>query len=296
MSFRCKPCKWNERRGLVGSSSLAVLITAFLLSIGAQGAESTRVLRIAADPNNLPFSNENLEGFENKIAEIIAQELNVKLEYRWHAQRRGFFRETLKNGDCDLVLGVPIGSEKALTTKPYYTSSYVFVRRRDCAVKVNSLDDPALRSLRIGVQLVGADGANTPPVDALSERGMITNIVGFTVYGDYREKNPAARIVDAVAKREVDTAIVWGPLAGYFAQMEPASLEVVPLGSALPFTFKIGMGVRKNDAQLRDRLNEVLSLKAAAITKILKDYGIPTIDLPKDGEQKRAEGKRGGSY
>jgi len=257
-----------------------------ICSVGflATGSEPTkRILRITADPNNLPFSNERLEGFENKIAELIAQDLNAEIHYTWRAQRRGFFRETLKAGECDLVLGVPTGFERALTTEPYYRSSYCFVYRKDGDFKARSLDDPVLQRLRIGVQLIGADGVNSPPAHALADRSIITNIVGYTVYGDYRDPNPPARIVEAVAKGDVDVAIVWGPLAGYFAGKQSAPLEVVPVSPTsdpgLPFTFKISLGVRKMDKPLRDELNNILKHRQAEIETILRRYGVPLLDI-----------------
>ena len=158
------------------------------------------------------------EGFENRIAELVGQELHRPVEYTWWAQRRGFVRNTLNAGDCDLVVGTASGMEMLATTRPYYKSTYVFVSRRDRHLGIRSFDDPALRTLKIGVQLIGDDFANTPPAHALANRGMAKNIVGFTVYGDYREPNPPARIVDAVARGDVDVAVVWGPLAGYFAK------------------------------------------------------------------------------
>jgi ABC-type amino acid transport substrate-binding protein len=133
-------------------------------------ADGRRVLRVAADPNNLPFSNQRLEGFENKLAALVAKDLGAELEYSWRAQRRGFFREMLKEGRCDLVMGVPAGFEMGLTTKPYYRSSYVFVTRKDRDLKLASLDDSALTNLTIGVQLVGDDGANPPAAHALARR------------------------------------------------------------------------------------------------------------------------------
>ena len=183
-------------------------------------AAEQRVLRVTADPNNLPFSNDRGEGFENKIAELIATDLGVKLDYSWRAQRRGFFRETLKENRADLVLGVPEHFDMALTTAPYYTSTYVFVSRHDRHLNVSSLDDPALRKLKIGVQLIGNDARNTPPVHALADRHIVDNVVGYTVYGDYTRASPPARIMDAVVNGDVDVAIVWGPLAGYFAKQE----------------------------------------------------------------------------
>ena len=247
-------------------------------------SESPRpVLRVSADPNNLPFTNDKLEGFENKIAELVADDLGMQLEYHWRAQRRGFFRHALTENECDVVLGVPAGFERALTTSPYYTSSYVFVYREDRGLKIASLDDPTLRNLKIGVQMIGDDGTNTPPAHALAARGMIANVVGFTLYGDYQEPNPPARIIDAVVRGEIDVAIAWGPMAGHFAKAQRTTpLEVVPVSpatdpSGLPFVFSIAMGCRKQDRALRDELEHVLTRRRPEIEKILDDYGVPRV-------------------
>jgi mxaJ protein len=239
-------------------------------------------LRVCADPNNLPFSNEHLEGFENKIAAILAREMNVDVEYTWWAQRRGFIRNTLKAGDCDLVVGVPNSFELALTTAPYYRSTYVFVSRKDRRLDLRSFDDPRLRQLKIGVQLIGDDFANTPPAHALSNRGIIGNVRGYTVYGDYAEANPPARIIDAVVKGEVDVAVVWGPLAGYFAGRQKVALTVVPVSPEidlpfLPFVYDISMGVRRGDDAFRDELEEIIARRRADIEAILDEYGVPRV-------------------
>jgi quinoprotein dehydrogenase-associated probable ABC transporter substrate-binding protein len=246
------------------------------------------VLRVCADPNNLPFSNNRGEGFENKIAELLAQDMGERVEYTWWAQRRGFFRNTLKAGACDLVIGVPAGFEMALTTRPYYRSTYVFLTRKDRHLKLESFDDPALKKLKIGVQMIGDDFSNAPPAHALSRRHIITNVKGFTVYGDYAQPNPPARIVDAVANRDVDVAIVWGPLAGYFAGQSPVPLDVVPVSPEvdqpfLPFVFDISMGVRRGDQELRDQVEHVLDNRRNDIDRILRDYNIPRLDQEKGG-------------
>jgi mxaJ protein len=243
-----------------------------------------RVLRVTSDPNNLPFSNEKREGFENKLAELIANELGAELRYSWRAQRRGFFRETLKEDRADLVLGVPAHFDMALTTAPYYRSSYVFVYRKDRNLNLHSLDDPALHTLKIGVQMIGNDETNTPPAHALAHRGIVDNVFGYTLYGDYRDPNPPARIVDAVVKGDIDVAVVWGPLAGYFAKHASAPLEVVPVSPAadpnLPFTFSIAMGVRKADKPLRDEIDAVLARRHEEIEAILNEYGVPRVPEP----------------
>jgi mxaJ protein len=243
-----------------------------------------RELRVCADPNNLPFSNERGEGFENKIAELIADELGVTLSYTWWAQRRGFIRNTLNTGSCDLVTGTTNGIEMLRTTLPYYRSGYAFVTRQD-GPKVSSLDDPILHNLRIGIQLIGEDGANPPPSEALARRGIVDNVRGYLVYGDYRERNPAAAIMDAVAKGEIDVAIVWGPVAGYFAGRESVPLKVALVtpqndDPRVPMVFDINMGVRRDDPTLRDEINAALSKLRPKIDAVLANYGVPRADLP----------------
>jgi mxaJ protein len=250
----------------------------------ANGPPSKRILRVTSDPNNLPFSNDRCEGFENKIADLVAQELDATLQYSWRAQRRGFFRETLQENRCDLVLGMPAQFEMALTTAPYYRSTYVFLYRNDRGLRLRSLDDPLLRKLKVGVQMIGNDGRNTPPAHALADRGIVTNVSGYTVYGDYAQENPPARIIDALMKGEIDVALVWGPLAGYFTKKGDLPLSVVAVEPAadphLPFTFAIAMGVRKSDKLLRDEIDAVLARKRNEIDAILDDFGIPRVPNP----------------
>lgn len=263
-------------------------LTAMSLAPSPTIARPAGVLRVCADPNNLPFSNDRQQGFENKIADLLARDLGERLEYTWWAQRRGFFRNTLKAGACDVVMGLPAGFEMALTTSPYYRSTYVFVSRKDRALKIDSLDDARLHDLKIGVQMVGDDFSNSPPAHALSSRGMVTNVKGFTLYGDYAQPNPPARIIEAVERGDVDVAVVWGPLAGYFAKLSRAPLAITPVTpqidrSYLPFVFDISMGVRRGDQELRDQLEQFIERDRAEIDRILAEYGVPRVDEGKGG-------------
>ena len=268
-------------RGLRTANQLSLLAVFALFAAQNSIAQQQQVLKIAADPNNLPFSNDHLEGFENKIAELIARELHYKIEYHWRAQRRGFFRETLKSGDVDVVLGVPSHFDMALTTAPYYRSTYVFVSRTDRNLRVASFDAPELRKLRIGVQLVGNDGVDTPPAHALAARGIVNNVIGFTLYGDYTQHNPPARIMDAVANGSVDIAVVWGPLAGYFAQQSKIPLEFVPVtpekDGPLRFAFDVSLGVNKKEQDLRDQLDRFVTGHRKEIEEILDEYNVPRV-------------------
>jgi mxaJ protein len=252
------------------------------------GATAGRELRVCADPNNLPFSNDRLEGFENRIASLVARDMRATVRYTWWAQRRGFIRNTLKAGACDVVMGVPGGFELALTTRPYYRSTYVFVTRADRTARVESFDDLALRRLRIGVQLIGDDYSNTPPAHALARRHIVSNVVGYTVYGDYRRPNPPARIVEAVARGEIDVAVAWGPLAAYFVQRQRVPMKVRPVSPQidlpfLPFVFDIAMGVRRGDTARRDELDRFIERRRADIDAILAEYHVPRVDLAPDG-------------
>ena len=245
---------------------------------------SSTAFRVCADPNNLPFTNQRGEGFENKIAELIARDLHQPVEYTWFAQRRGFFRNTLREGRCDVVMGAPEKFERALSTEPYYYSSYVFVSRKDRKLNVTSLDDPILKDLKIGVQMIGDDALNTPPAHALADRGIIQNVVGYTVYGEYTDPNPPSRIIDAVANRDVDIAVVWGPLAGYFASKQSVPLDVRPLepdsNAKLPFAFGISMAVRYGEDEFKEKLETILLKENVAITKIMDRYHIPRVPEP----------------
>jgi len=248
-----------------------------LLALTAQARE----LRVCADPNNLPFSNQRGEGFENRIAELIARDLHAELRYTWWAQRRGFIRNTLNAGKCDLITGLPQGMEKVLLTRPYYRSSFVFVTRTS-GPRVHSLDDPVLRERRLGVQLVGEDGENPPPAHALAHRSIIGNVRGYSVYGDYREPNPPAGIIRAVAAGDIDIGLAWGPLAGYFAKRQAVRLRITPINPAqdggLPMTFAIAMGVRRDDEPLRREIDAVLQRRKSAIDAILDRYDVPRIE------------------
>lgn len=274
--LRASPMK----RTISFSVLIGVVIAAAFAALSAQTGNA---LRVCADPNNLPFSNRARAGFENAIAELVGRELGKSVQYVWWAQRRGFVRNTLNAGICDLVVGTAAGMEMLATTRPYYRSTYVFVSRRDRHLGIRSFDDAALRRLKVGVQLIGDDAANTPPAHALASRGIVRNVTGFTVYGDYRQPNPPARIIDAVTNGTVDVAVVWGPLAGYFAKRSRIALEIVPVSPRvdlpyLPMVFDIAMGVRRADTTLRARLDDIIVRRRSAIDSILTSFGVPLVD------------------
>lgn len=253
-----------------------VILAAFCLSLAVPVL--ARDLRVCADPDNLPFSNSKEQGFENQIAQLVAAELHAQLKYEWQRMGRGFVREYLNSSGCDLLIGIPTNYKPVLTTTPYYRSTYVFVTRRDRNLKLASLNDPALHSMKIGVQVLEED--YTPPATALARRGMQNEIVGFDSTGE-----DADSIVRAVAEKKVDAAVVWGPLAGYFSRRFGNSLVLTPVTPevdppALPFTFSISMGVRKGNVALRDELEQVLSRRHAEILSILNNYGVPLLELP----------------
>ena len=272
----------TTRHVLLTVMSSVTLVAAAGRPTTGRSTAPAKVLRVCADPNNLPFSDSAGAGFENRLATLIASEMRANVAYTWWAQRRGFVRNTLNAGECDVVMGVPTSFELTAVTRPYYRSSYVFVSRRDRRLGIRSLDDPALERLTVGVQLVGDDYANTPPAHALARRGIVQNVRGYQVQGDYRVPSPPARIVDAVANGDVDIAVAWGPLAGYFASRERVPLDIVPVSPemdppALPFVFDISMGVRRADRPLRDTLNAILVRRRASIDSLLRAYGVPLV-------------------
>ena len=257
--------------GLLGVA-LAVALT----------SANARTLVVCADPNNLPFSNRAQQGFENRIAEIVARNLDARLEYVWWAQRRGYARNTLNADKCDVWTGVAEGVDALATTAPYYRSTYVFVTQASRPLAGLTLDDERLRGLSIGVQMIGDDATNTPPAHALARRGLTQNVKGFMIYGDYQQPHPPSAIVDAVAAGKIDVALVWGPFAGYFAKRSHTRLRLEPVTPALdagqwPMTFAIGMGVRKNDPQLKSEIETVLAKESFAIDHTLHQFGVPLL-------------------
>lgn len=251
-----------------------------LLMLVALAGCADRDFTVCADPNNMPFSNARGEGLENKVAELLARERGKSLRYVWWKQRRGWIRNTLGEGRCDAWMGVASGVDALETTRPYYRAGYVFVSRADRDLGRLTLDDPRLRKLTIGVQLVGDDGANPPPADALARRGLIQNIRGFTLYGDDRRPDPASTIVRAVGAGEVDVALVWGPLAGWQASRSRVPLRVEPISPWLdqgrwPMAFDISVGVAKGNTALRREIDIDLKRNRAAVADILRSFHVP---------------------
>jgi mxaJ protein len=277
-----------SRRSISGHFALAAL--ALFGAAAAAGAQATpvvaktsaKVLRVCADPDNLPFSNEKGEGFDNKIAALIASDLGDSLAYTWWPSRRGFIRMTLRDKKCDVVMGVPKDYDPVVSTAPYYRSSYVIVTRHDQDLHITTLDDPRLDKLKIGVDMMGDDYANTPPGMALGQRGLGKNLVGFETY--YDDQRRPGDVVRAVANGKIDAAVVWGPIAGYFAKQSPVKLDLSTLPdsdtvSGFPFAYDVTMGVRHGDPGHLAQLNGVIARRKSDIDQILRDYGIPTEPL-----------------
>ena len=264
--------------------TLTVLVALLLATTCTRGVGGSvgGTLRVCADPNNLPFSNARREGFENRLVDMLARDLRATAQYHWWPHRRGFLRQTLEAGRCDVVMGVPQGMDRLATTAPYYRSTYVFVALRARHLNLRSLDDPRLRRLRIGVPLIGDDGANAPPAHALARRGIVANVVGYSVLGDYREPNPPSALVAAVANGDVDVAAVWGPVAGYFASRASPALDVLPMAPDegprhLPIVFAISMGVRRDDRDRLAALNAFIARRHAEIEATLAAYHVPRV-------------------
>jgi mxaJ protein len=263
----------------MSSRFLSVAAAALAWAVTAATAEPL-TLRVCADPDNLPYSREDLSGFENRIASLIAEDMGATLSYAWMPLRRGFVRKTSGEGLCEVYIGVPKDFERVLTTRPYYRSTYVFVSRAEAPLA--SFDDPRLRRMRLGVQLVGNDMAATPPGHALALRGAVDNVEGFTVYGE----GPATqRMVEAIAQGRLDAGVAWGPQAAYFASRAGIALRLSPAVAppelaTMPFEFSIAVGVKRGERALRDRIDAILERRRAEIDAILAEYRVPRTDRP----------------
>lgn len=279
------------RKSLLPGCRLAALVgaAAFLVvplvygqqpSAKADGWE----MRVCSDPNNLPYSNKAEEGFENQIAKIIADQLHARLTYVWHPQRNTLIQHVLRAGQCDVIMGVSDGLPQLETTLPYYRSSYMFVYRKDAPFKITSFDDDELKKLRIGVQITG--GGEPPPNTALGHRGLAANLEGYPVTGNYSTDAPVLPIITAVVDGDVDVAVVWGPIAGYFAKQQKVALEVVPVQPqfeppSLSMVFAISIGLREGERDFRDLMNRALVVRWDDIQAVLKKYNVPLQPLTK---------------
>ena len=238
-------------------------------------ARVTKILRVCADANSLPFSNKKEEGFENKIARLIAEELKQPIRYNWWPQTIGFVRNTLRLRRCDLIVGIGTGNELVQNTNPYYRSIYTMVYRQDSGLKATSLSDPALKSLRFGVI------AGTPPATLLAKYGLIGQTQPYHLTVDTRFFSPTRQAIEDVAAGKIDIALIWGPTAGYFAKRQKVALVVVPLlneQTDVRLDFRVSMAVRVNENDWKRHLNRILKRLKPKIDRILKDYGVPLLD------------------
>jgi quinoprotein dehydrogenase-associated probable ABC transporter substrate-binding protein len=282
-----------RRSGRFAARTPGALLALALAATGAARAADTPAtpgdagppLVVCADPANMPYSNVHGEGFENRIAHLVADDLHMPVMFEWNEQRRGFVRRGLNADSCDLLLDVPAGLEGTRTLKPVWTSSYVFLTRRDRHLHLAGFDDPALKDLRIGVQAVGADGYNTPPTQALALRGIVQHVEGYPMVDVSTVEDPVARMVDDVSRGTLDVAIMWGPFAGWFAKTRGDQLEVVPVTAdarqpGLAFAYAMAPAVRRGDDAFAARVQAAFDRHAPEIRAVLADYGVPLVAPP----------------
>lgn len=250
-----------------------------LMCVAGLGSRPATPLRVCADPDNLPFTSRQGGGFEIEIAKLLADDLARPLEFTWWPQQRGFLRNTLQAGACDVVPGFPSRADTVRTSRPYYRSTYVFLTRGD--TPVSSFDDPQLRNLRIGIPLVGDSDGNAPPAHALSRRGILSNVRALPLASSGGSVPP---VVAAVAHRDIDVGIAWGPAVGFFAARVSPALDVRPVSPASdgPITeqYDISMAVRRDDEALQQLIDRFIARRRSHIDAILRRYHVPLLSVP----------------
>lgn len=262
--------------------TLALVLPAFVLTGGGARAQevpetvTADVLRVCADPANMPFSNRRGEGFENRIAEVLAAELRLPLRYYWSPQGPGFVRNTLQADLCDVVMGYASGADAVQHTNPYYRSAYVLMVRASGDLDgVETLRDPRLAHRKIGVT------AATPPVDHLNALGLMAQARTYALLVDRRFESPAAAMVADLAAGTIDAAILWGPMGGYYARRATVPLSLVSLANepgSPPLSYRITLGIRPGEQDWKHRLNEILRRRRSDILRILAEFGVPLLD------------------
>jgi quinoprotein dehydrogenase-associated probable ABC transporter substrate-binding protein len=268
-----------------GMRAIAVALCLLLLTAGRLWAQAPglgssaelvdpKVFRVCADPRNLPFSDEAGEGFENKLADLFAQKLGEPTTYTYLPQVIGFVRNTLNALRCDVIMGVAVGDDLVQTTSPYYRTTYALVFRPNSGLDgIESLEDPRLKGKHIGVV------AGTPPATIMVEQGLMTLARPYPLTVDTRVDSPAKTMVSDVAAGQIDAGVLWGPMAGYYAQRVNPHLTVVPLlKEPERMDFRIAMGVRHSDQDWKRKLNRLIAENRAEIDNILTQYGVPLMD------------------
>ncbi len=235
-----------------------------------------KVLRVCADPHNLPFSNDKGEGIENKIAELFAEKLQKKLDYVYFPQATGFVRMTLGAHRCDVIMGFPQGDDLVQGTNPYYRTAYALVAKQGSGLEdVDTLEDARLKNKHIGIV------AGTPPATNMAVNGLMVNAKPYHLMVDTRRDSSAEAMIADLVSGKIDAGILWGPMAGFYAKNANPPLHVTPLvkeKSGPRLAFRIGMGVRGADQNWKRQLNRLIQENQPAINKILLDYGVPLLD------------------
>jgi len=266
--------------GIAAASGIAGLLLGTLVLGDARADDHPEAVdrssfRVCSDPANLPFSNDKGEGFENKIAELLAAKLNVPLKYTWYPNSIGFLRNTLRARRCDIVMGTVSGAELTQTTNPYYRSVYVMVTRKADNITADKIEDPALKNLKLGLT------AGAPPADIAAKNGLAGNIRPYDLFVDTRVQTPGKDMIDDLAKKQIDVALLWGPIAGFYAGQHGDELKITPLVNEPKSTrmeFYITMAVRPGESKWKNDINDLIRANKDAIDKILSDYHIPLLN------------------
>jgi quinoprotein dehydrogenase-associated probable ABC transporter substrate-binding protein len=259
------------------AACLGLAATIGIASVHGAEQASSASLRVCADPNNMPFSNAKGEGFENKLAELMAQKLDARLEYSWFAEATGYVPNTMGREACDLVMGYAQGTGLIEDTNPYYYTAYVLIYREDDAslADIEALSDPRLKGKRIGLF------AHTPPASILAMHGLVANAKPFEINKDESASKAAETMIAELASGALDAALLWGPVGGYYAERASVPLKLVPLvkESAGPSTiYGITMGVRPNEPQWKHTINKLIADNQDEINVILEGYNVPLLD------------------
>lgn len=271
-----RPRAFRACRPVLAAALLAAGLAGPALAQQKPAVVSDDAFRVCGDPANLPFSNRDQQGFENKIATLIAEELKVELRYYWMPQGPGFVRNTLGTKLCDVIMGYASGGDPVQNTNAYYKSAYVFITRKGGPLDgVKSFDDPRLKGKRIGLI------AGTSPSDYALKYGLMPQVKPYALIVDRRYESPAEQMIADLVAGEIEAGVLWGPNGGYYAKKASAPLTVTPVvgeKDGPPTSFRITFGIRIGEIEWKRRLNEVIAKKQGEIDRILLDYGVPLLD------------------